>query len=77
MHKFIAEDGTEMTFEMVEGVFGCQRFKIMVEGQITRSITLAGTDTKQHHKVLEILLAWGMVRFEDLTPWIDSVEQPI
>ena len=77
MKHFIAEDGTKMTFEMVEEVFSCQRFKIMVEGQATRSITLAGVNTKQHYRVLEILLAWGICRFEDLTLWTDSIEQSI
>ena len=40
MRHFTADDGTEMTFEMVEEIFGCQRFKIMVKGQPARSMIL-------------------------------------
>jgi len=57
--KFTATDGTEMTFEMVEDIFGCQRFKITVEGHVDRAMTLVGPDTEEHYKTLETLLAWG------------------
>lgn len=40
MRHFMADDGTEMTFEMVEEIFGCQRFKIMVKDQPTRTMIL-------------------------------------
>ena len=68
-HFFTAEDGTEMTFEMVKEIFGCQQFKVMVEGQADRSMIFVGPDTKSHCKTLEILLAWGMIHFERLDLW--------
>ena len=66
---FVAEDGTEMTFEMVKEISGCQQFKITIESQpppLPRSITLVGLDTEVHYDTLEILLAWGMAHFERL-----------
>ena len=67
--QFIAEDDTEMTFEMVKEILGCQQFKITIESQpppLPRSITLVGVDTEAHYKTLEILLAWGIPHFERL-----------
>lgn len=66
---FTAEDGTEMTFEMVEEIQGCQQFRITIESQPPphpRSITLVELDTEAHYKTLEILLAWGVPHFERL-----------
>lgn len=73
-YSFIAEDNTEMTFEFVNEIFGCQRFKITVEGQPERLMVLSGADTQSHYKTLEILLAWGMHHFNSLRLWEDFVE---
>lgn len=75
MKKFTAEDGTQMTFEMVEEILDCQRFRIHVDGQEDRSMTLVNSDTIDHYKTLEILCAWGMGHFNRLPLWKDSVEQ--
>lgn len=72
--QFKAEDNTKMTFEMVKEISGCQQFKITIESQPSRSITLVGLDTEAHYKTLEILLAWGMCHLKDFELWVDSME---
>ena len=72
--QFTAEDGTEMTFEMVEEIQGnhlgpIQVYTIKVNGQDTKEVVLFGTDTERHFKTLEVLLAWGMSHFNDLSTW--------
>ena len=69
--QFKAEDGTEMTFEMVKEILGCQQFEITIKSQPSRSITLVGLDTEAHYKTLEILLAWGMPHFKRLESFND------
>ena len=75
MKKFTAEDNTQMTFEMVEEAFGCQRFRICIDGQKDRSITFVGLDTKAHYKTLKILCAGGMHHFNQLELWKGLLEQ--
>lgn len=73
--KFKAEDETEITFEMVEEILDCQRFRIHIDGQKDRSITLYGSDTEAHYKTLEILCAGGICHFNQLGLWEGSIEQ--
>ena len=72
--QFTAEDGTEMTFELVDDSYGCQQFKVSAPGQIARTTTLVGANTEQHYKTLCTLLAWGIPHLERLEEY-NSVER--
>ncbi len=79
---FIAEDGTEMTIEMVEEGKELgnryKRFKVTVDGQAAREIVLAGATSnnlEHNYGTIQILLAWGMSAFERLGLHTGSIEQ--
>ena len=77
--KFIAGDGTEMTFEMVKEIEGCQRFKISVKGKPDRLMILVKDERgiQAAYNTLEIQLAWGISHFESLPIYTNSVGQLI
>ena len=78
-HKFIAEDGTEMTFELVEEIEGCRRFKISVEGCLDRLMVLVDNNKglEAAYNTLGIQLTWGMYHFESLPVYTNSIGQLI
>lgn len=65
MRNFTATDGTKMTFELIKSFEGCQKFKIMVEGQKDRSVAFAGMNTEKNYRTLEILFAPGITYLEN------------
>ena len=75
---FTAEDETEMTFQLVEEIEGCRRFKISVDNQTDRLMLLVKSECdrgiEDAYNTLEILLTWGMIHFKELPLWTNSVE---
>ncbi|KKM03613.1 hypothetical protein LCGC14_1772740 [marine sediment metagenome] len=81
MRRFVAEDGTEMTIEMVEEgeelFHRFKRFRVTVNGQAAREIVLAGATTNNldhNYGTIQICLKWGMSDFERLSLCTGSVE---
>jgi len=77
--RFTAEDKTEMTFELVEEIDGCRRFKISVKGHLDRLMVLVDNNKglEASYNTLEIQLAWGINYFESLPVYTNSVGQLI